>query len=838
MDRLTGTPPTRAVAGDGGELWGEYGRRVAFLRRVGLFYDASPTLLAHVAAALRPLRAEPGMVICREGDPGDQFYLIDQGTLSITIEAGNETRELATLGPGEFFGEQTLLRRGTSEGEGRRSATVRAATAAQLWSIGAADFRELMDREPGIAAIVHRAAQIRDSANIGAVLEVERRNLATLAQGRQRITIGRGPENDLPFPSRLVSREHAVVEWTGETYSIRDLDSSNGTFVNGQRIAQAALQDGDEIWVADERFIFDRRQIHHPTDRRGIRVDVQGLTKTVRGGKAILNDVSLSILPGEFVAIVGGSGAGKTTLMDAISGVRPATSGTVLYNGRDYYASMALYRNILGYVPQDDIIHTALPVRDTLRFAAQLRLPPDTSRADLDAAVDQTLGELAMTPHAATLVGALSGGQRKRCSIGVELLTRPRIFFLDEPTSGLDPATDAQMMRLMRQLADAGSTVMLTTHATKNVVLCDKVIFLARGGFLAFIGTPQRALQYFAAEAFDEIYDRLGNEASPEEWAARFRASPDYAQMLAEQTRMVSPGGAGADGGQHQPLGATGNKGGLLRQIRQFSVLTRRAARILTQSRAQLLPLIMQPIAISVLILILFRAGGFDLDAENPAAAVPLLFLLAFAALLFGIFDGIQEIVKEAAIFRRERMINLAIMPYVLSKIAVLAPHLIFCELVMVAILLVFGRLPDFSLAVYVPLIVTLLLTAFTAFLLGLCGSAAISTTSQASQIMPVLIMPQAIFAGAILAIPAMNIIGRTLSALVFMRWSFEALGRSVDLDNLFANGTAPTARATGAIFGDSFSRDVVQNWGFLGLFMLFFFAVTCFILWRKSAQS
>jgi ABC transport system ATP-binding/permease protein len=830
MERHPSAPPAGTASGNGGQLWGEYGRRVAFLRRVGLFYDASPTLLAHVAAALRPLRAEPGMVICREGDPGDQFFLIDQGTLAVTIEAGSQTCELARLGPGEFFGETALIR------GGRRTATVRAITAAQLWSLGAADFRELLAREPGIAAIVQRAAQIRESSNVGAVLEVEHRNLATLAQGRQRITIGRGPENDLPFPSRLISREHAVVEWSGDTYTIRDLGSSNGTFVNGRRIAQPTqLADGDEIWVADEHFIFDRRQIHHPADRRGIRVDVQGLTKTVRGGKTILNDVSLSILPGEFVCIVGGSGAGKTTLMDAISGVRPATGGAVLYNGRDYYASMAQYRNVLGYVPQDDIIHTALPVRDTLRYAAQLRLPPDTSRADLDAAVDQTLGELGMTAQAKTVVGALSGGQRKRSSIGVELLTRPRIFFLDEPTSGLDPATDAQMMRLMRQLADGGSTVLLTTHATKNVVLCDKIVFLARGGFLAFVGTPQRALEYFAADAFDEIYERLAGEATPEEWAARFRASPDFAQMLAGQPQAVAAAQADA---QHQSLGASGNTGGFRRQLRQFSVLTRRAGQIFTQSPPNLMPLLAQPVIISILVLILFRTNAFDLDVENPSASVSILFFLAFAAFQFGLFDGIQEIVKEIAIFRRERMVNLAILPYVLSKVVILAPILIFSEIVMVVVLLLFGRLPAFSVAVYGPLMVTLLLTAFASVALGLCASAAVSTNDQASQIMPALIMPQVLFSGAILAVPSMNIVGEFLSALMITRWSFEALGRSADLNNLFANGTSPIAAATRLQFGDTFSRDVAQNWAFLAIFLVVFFVLTCVILWRKSARA
>ena len=392
----------------------------------------------------------------------------------------------------------------------------------------------------------------------------------------------------------------------------------------------------------------------------------QGLTKTVRGGKTILNDVSLSILPGEFVAIVGGSGAGKTTLMDAISGVRPATGGTVLYNGRDYYASMALYRNVLGYVPQDDIIHTALPVRDTLRYAAQLRLPPDTSRAELDAAVDQTLAELGMTAQADTVVGALSGGQRKRSSIGVELLTQPRIFFLDEPTSGLDPATDAQMMRLMRHLADGGSTVVLTTHATKNVMLCDKIVFLARGGHLAFVGTPQRALEYFAADAFDEIYERLADEATPEEWAdalprlARLRADALRAGAARARARRSRRGAAPVARrvGQHRRPRAAG-AAVLGPHPPAFADLHAESAEpgppadaAGDHQRAGADPL---------------PHDAFDLDVENPSASVSILFFLAFAAFQFGLFDGIQEIVKEIAIFRRERMVNLAILPIVLS---------------------------------------------------------------------------------------------------------------------------------------------------------------------------
>ncbi|HEX5503634.1 MAG TPA: ATP-binding cassette domain-containing protein [Thermomicrobiales bacterium] len=823
-----GATPGPAVSAGPDDEWGELGRRIRFLSRVGLFQDAPRPLLTHVAAALKPVAVGAGQVVCREGEPGDQFFLIESGTLAVVAENGGAPRDLARLGPGEFFGEMALL------GQGRRSATIRAESPAQLWALGSADFSELLAREPAIDSVLRRAAHLRESAATSAAFEVEHRNLAALAEGRQQIRIGRGPDNDLVFNSRLVSRDHAVVEWGGAGYRIRDLGSGNGTFVNGREVRAADLQDGDEIWIANERFVFDRREIQRVLEPRGIRIDVTDLAKVVKGGKTILNDIALSILPGEFVAIVGGSGAGKSTLMDAMSGVRPATGGRVLYNGRDYYRNMALYRNVLGYVPQDDIIHTSLPVRTTLRYAARLRLPADTPKQDLEAVVDQAIDSLGLTNQATVRVGALSGGQRKRSSIGVELLTQPRVFFLDEPTSGLDPATETQMMRLARRLADDGSTVILTTHATKNVMLCDKVVFLARGGYLAFVGTPRRALHYFGCAEFDEIYERLAAEASPEEWAARFRATPDYAQLLADQPH---PDGAEAavPAADRRGLGGSGRMRGL---VRQFAVLTQRNFSIFTQSRAALIPLLMQPVIITILVLALFHSGAFDLDVANPATPAQVLFFLAFAAFQFGLFDGIQEIAKEFPIFYRERMVNLAIVPYVTSKAVTLAPILILSELLMLGILWVTGRMPSSGLDVYAPLLITLLLTAFASLALGLFMSAVVARPEQTSQIMPALILPQVLFSGAILAVPSMNIVGQTISRLMITRWSFEALGHSVDLNALFEHGTSPIGKAARLQYGDSFSRAIGQNWIILAVFLVAFYVLACLILWRKSTRK
>src|SRR6266536_3502231 len=228
----------------------------------------------------------------------------------------------------------------------------------------------------------------------------------------------------------------------------------------------------------------------------GYRIDVAGLTRTVRGGLTVLSDVAFSVQPGELVAVVGGSGAGKTTLLEAVAGVRPPTggdTGTVTYNGAELLRNLDAVRASMGYLPQDDIIHKDLPLRTTLRYAAELRLAGPVTKAQIDERVSETLGALDLTQRADVRVGSLSRGQRRRASIGVELLTGPGMFFLDEPTSGLDPSTGADIMRLLRRLADAGSTVLLTTYAPEDIRTCDKVLFLARGGRLAFFDSPAQA---------------------------------------------------------------------------------------------------------------------------------------------------------------------------------------------------------------------------------------------------------------------------------------------------------------------------------------------------------
>ncbi|HEX5503002.1 MAG TPA: ATP-binding cassette domain-containing protein, partial [Thermomicrobiales bacterium] len=812
---------TLAADGDGVDpaLWGEHGRRVQFLGRVGLFQGCDRAALGPVATALKPVAVEAGGVVVREGEPGDRFYLVESGKLAILVERGGEPRQVAQLGPGEFFGEMALLGAG-----GHRTATVRADTAARLWALAAEDFRGLLAHDPSVASVLRRAARLRASdAQLG-VLEAEQRNLAALARGRASFTIGRDPGNDLALPSRVVSRYHAVLEQDGATSRLRDLGSANGTTVNGEPIESVALADGDEIWIGDQRLVFDHRQVAPRAAPRGIRVEATDLRREVRGGKQLLHDISLAILPGELVAIVGRSGAGKTTLLDALSGVHPATGGTVRYDGRDYYRDLARYRAALGYVPQDDIIHTALPVRRTLAYAARLRLPPDTAPADLAAAVDQTLASLNLTAHAGTRVRDLSGGQRKRASIGVELLTRPRVFFLDEPTSGLDPATDAQMTRLLRRLADEGSTVVLTTHATRNALLCDKLVFLARGGYLAFVGSPQRALEYFQADTLDQIYERLDDEATPEVWARRFRESADYARAVPpppDGAREAARSAARPARGPHRRGAGVG------RQLRQFAVLSRRSLDILTLNPPLLISLLVQPLAITVLMLLLFRSGAFSASYDNPFTASLILFFLSFSAIFFGVSYGTPEICKEGPIFRRERMVNLGIGPYLGSKLAILGPILIVNQVVMLLVLRATGRLPDHGLDVYGPLALTQILTTFAGLTFSLLISASIAAPDQALQLQPAVVIPQMLFSGAIVAVPTMLAVSKVISAVMIGRWSYEADGHLLDLNGLWQSSVSPMGRALLAQYGDTFTRGPALSWWIIGGFAAACLALT-----------
>ena len=521
-----------------------------------------------------------------------------------------------------------------------------------------------------------------------------------------------------------------------------------------------------------------QRSDHPAESPGGARVDAIEVSQRV-GGRQILHKLSLSVEPGELVAIAGGSGAGKTTLLEIVAGLQPPSAGEVRHDGVVRRARVSA-DSIVGYVPQDDIIHLEMPLRRTLRYAALLRLPAGTAPAEAERIVDETLHDLDLADRADVPVRALSGGQRKRASIAVELLIRPRLFFLDEPTSGLDPSTAADVMRLLRRLSQRGVTVVLTTHEPAGIDQCDRVVFLARDGHLAFTGSPTAARRYFGVENLTAVYERLAGEHTPQIWAERFaesrvkaKARPDFARQAVSATR--------------SDVKRTG-------MIRQWGLLTRRNVDVLFRNRLTLAILLGSPVLVTAMMATLFKRGAFDPGNGAGVGPAQIVFWIAFDGFFFGLTYGLLQIVGEMAVFRRERLAGLSVGAYVASKVTALLPVLAGVSAVLLLVLRALGRLPAAGWDVYALLFATILTEAISALALGLFASAAVSSAAQAALALPMLCFPQVLFGGAIVPVDQMATPGRLMSVVLSNRHAFDALGRDLDLDRYAATLPAMSA--------------------------------------------
>lgn len=686
------------------------------------------------------------------------------------------------------------------------------------------------------------------------------------------LTFGRIAGNTVVLNHPLVSARHALLEKVDGGYRLTDTNSTNHVYVNNQPVTSHLLRTGDEIRIGPYRFTYTGTELRPYDESSSIRIDALDLKKTGNNEVILLKDISLVLPPRKFIAIVGGSGAGKSTLMDALNGLRPAQSGTVLYNGEDYYRNISAFNTQLGYVPQDDIVHRDLTVKRALYYAARLRLPRDFTREQIQWRIDEVLEDVEMTDRRDLLVSKLSGGQRKRVSIALELLANPSVFFLDEPTSGLDPGLDRKMMFLLRQLADKGHTIILVTHATNNINSCDYICFLAQGGRLAYFGPPNAAKDFFGKTDFAEIYGTLEPTREepdiPELAEARFRASSDYQRYVAEplresgmQQKRQSLNGA------HPEQSETRSK-----QVRnrhgwtQFLLLSTRYMELLKNDVGNLLVLLLQAPVIAIMLVLMARfevgAGIFDanqltqcrtqiltssgplampqasqsqsIDCQqvlhflqgNPAGqayasghggvnqalqafllpgpgvdAQKVLFIMAFATVLFGCINGAREIVKEAPIYRRERTVNLGILPYMFSKIVVLGILCLFQSAVMTLVVEMGEPLRQgIILPPVLETYITLSLSALVGLMIGLTISAIAPNNDRAISLVPLVLLPQVIFSGAI--IPLKDWLTQILATIFPTRWAMAALGSSIGLhadqvggDRMF--GTDPTYHST-----------------------------------------
>lgn len=610
------------------------------------------------------------------------------------------------------------------------------------------------------------------------------------------ITIGRHPDNLVVLTHPQVSAHHAQVAAVQDGHRLVDLNSTNHVYVNGQRTSGQLLSPGDEIRIGPYKFTYTGSELTQFDESVSIRVDAIGLRKTGNNATVLLNNISLVIPPRKFVAVVGGSGAGKSTLMDALNGLRPAQQGKVLYNGQDYYRSMAAFSSQLGYVPQDDIVHRDLTVERALYYAAKLRLPADFTEEQIRQRIDEVLDDVDMEDRRNLLMHKLSGGQRKRVSIALELLAKPSIFFLDEPTSGLDPGLDRKMMFLLRRLADKGHTIVLVTHATNNINTCDYICFLAAGGRLAYFGPPEEAKQYFGKTDFAEIYGALEptkeHPDAPAQGEAAFLSSEDFRKYVMQPLN----DGSAVRATQHLQAVQVKRQTKRGKPLSQFRVLSRRYIELLRNDRGNLLLLLLQaPIIGAILMLILkFVTIGGVFTADNvssplhSADAQKVLFVTAFAAVMFGCINGAREIVKELPIYRRERTVNLGIVPYLLSKIVVLGS---LCLLQSLVLVLMVSLIEPFRQSVFLPagveVYTTLALTSLAGLMVGLLVSALAPNNDRAVSMIPLILIPQVIFAGTIF--PLKSGLLQPVGLLFAVRWAMAALGTTIGLNGNYLGG-------------------------------------------------
>lgn len=623
-----------------------------------------------------------------------------------------------------------------------------------------------------------------DASNLAtSMMKILRPGRAAVESMPGAIKIGRANDNDIVIPEVLASRHHATLIPTPHGTEIHDNRSINGTFVNGARVDSAVLHDGDVVTIGNIDLVFAggtlarRDESATATPTGGL--DVRGVTWTIENNKTLLDDISLGAQPGTLTAVIGPSGAGKSTFARLVAGYTHPTRGTVAFEGHNVHAEYASLRSRIGMVPQDDVVHGQLTVQQALMYAAELRLPPDTTKDDRAQVVARVLEELEMTQHLHTRVDKLSGGQRKRASVALELLTGPSLLILDEPTSGLDPALDRQVMTMLRQLADAGRVVLVVTHSLTYLDVCDQVLLLAPGGKTAFCGPPSQIGPAMGTTNWADIFSTVAGD--PDGAKARYLARTGPPPPPPPAQRPADLGDP-----SHTSL------------IRQFSTIARRQVRLIFSDRGYfvflaVLPFIMGSLSMSV-------PGNVGFGIPNPMGAAPnepgqILVLLNVGAVFMGTALTIRDLIGERAIFLREQAVGLSTSAYLLAKVCVYTVFAVIqSAIVTVIVLLGKGGPTQGAVALGRPgfeLFVDVALTCVASAMLGLALSAIAKSNEQIMPLLVVAVMSQLVFSGGM--IPVTGRLGLDqMSWVTPARWGFAASASTADLSKLVPGPLSP----------------------------------------------
>jgi ABC transport system ATP-binding/permease protein len=602
-------------------------------------------------------------------------------------------------------------------------------------------------------------------------------------QAARVLKIGRRPDNDIVLADLGVSKLHAELRMspTGR-YQIFDLGSHNGTYVNGNQVNQAELTEDDIVSIGHATFRLAGGVLQEYIDEGDVPFEALDLRVSVPDNgkqKVLLEGISFPLAERSMMAVIGPAGAGKSTLLNALTGKKQANSGSVYYDYRDLYDNYDELKHRIGLVPQESVTHDQLTAKSALGYAAELRFPPDITEADRNQRVDEVLGELEMTPHANTRIVRLSGGQKKRVNIGLELLTKPSLLFLDEPTSPLDPHLKRELFGQMRKMTENGQSVVVITHDVESKLIdrCDRLIVLAPGGRMAYFGPPAEGLKYFGRDDWADVFQAFADDPAAD-WAGQFRNSAEY-------TKYVSSRLSAQPGQQQSPARRTDEDAKPRRRgsLTQVFTMARRYARVLSVDRGYMIFAIALPIILGLLLRIIPSTHGLGGGFGQNENAQTLLLILVMAACLSGTANSIREIVKEREIYERERMTGLSAGAYLMSKVVVLGVISVVQALLIVIIGLAYTEMPaKGSLIPGSPLIEIAIAVAalcVVSMLLGLVISTLVTKSDQTMPALVVVTMIQVVLSGGVFALTGAE---AWASVIAPARWAMGALASTINL--------------------------------------------------------
>ena len=651
----------------------------------------------------------------------------------------------------------------------------------------------------------------------------------------ERISIGRAAGNDVVLSDPQVAKHHCTLLRTGNQWRLMDAGSGRPTLVGGQPITTRPVTDGEEFRVGPWALRLAGETLHGFGHRSFTALGVRDLNRHIESGGeriTLLEDVSFSVFSGELVALVGPSGAGKTTLINAIAGIAPADTGQVLLGAQDFHEILQKDSSAVGLVPQDDLVHPELTVEESLRYSGRLRYASHIADEEIDVEVERVLGELGIEHIRGSRIGdalkrGISGGQRKRVNLGQDLLTRStRVLFLDEPTSGLDPRSAQSIVRQIRQLADDGRIVFLVTHdLTPSIMaLVDHLLVMVPGGRLAYFGPPEQACTFFDVASPDQIFDRL-DDHTPVEWAQRFKESPDYRSFVATRTHLLA-----------QPQAVPTQETELTERAgrwQQFKTLSARYARTKLRDRAGLAVLAVQPPILALLIWIVF-----------PVPTTRLIFMLSLSCLWFGMSMSVRELIIDRTIWRRERKVGVRVLPYLSSKLVVLAALNAVQTVAFTTIVYFSMGLGDYGYGL-LELSGAQALTGLSGLALGLMLSALYTSSEAAVGMLPLLLIPNICFSSIMVSLRDMGPLPKAFTWITMQRYAFDLslkVGTHLEgpsripgkWDRKPLSGPLYDLGLKGADVED-FGLTVAELAGSLGSFVVLFLAIALVATWARD---